>query len=355
MSKLAKLSSIIIIMATLIIGCSNSPMPVAPENDEPFGLALFTLPEGATFESATLHIYVAIPSVQTVNIHRATDDWGEMTVTWNNFDEAFDAAVSGSFEANTNDWSTVNVTSLVGGWLNGAYANHGLLLDQEITPYPRAIYHSREASINQPYLEIGYVVDSETVYQQVACDADAYINEIEPDNNFGSETVLFSGFAADTDYEKQSLLYFDIEGETQTEGCTNTIGYWKNHTGGCRPQSDEVSQFLPITLGNADGDKSVNVTNTRRARRILRQRFGRPFNGITKLYAQLLAAKLNIANGADDSDVAETITAADNFLSDHGRRSWYRLSSDDRNMILGWKDMLDDYNNGEIGPGHCDD
>ena len=31
------------------------------------------------------------------------------------------------------------------------------------------------------------------------------------------------------------------------------------------------------------------------------------------------------------------------------------LSKDDRQMVLEWKDMFDMYNNGHIGPGHCDE
>ena len=31
------------------------------------------------------------------------------------------------------------------------------------------------------------------------------------------------------------------------------------------------------------------------------------------------------------------------------------ISDDDRMMVLAWKTSFDDYNNGDIGPGHCDE
>ncbi|NIS15250.1 MAG: hypothetical protein GWN14_16915, partial [candidate division Zixibacteria bacterium] len=132
-------------------------------------------------------------------------------------------------------------------------------------------------------------------------------------------------------------------------------GYWKNHAG-FGPQDDVVSQYLPIWLGNDDGDMSFAVTDARIAVDILHQHtYGEPSNGITKLYAQLLAAKLNIAAGANDDAIEEVITDADDFLSMYDWEDWYDLGWEDRETVLYWKDMLDSYNNGHIGPGYCDD
>lgn len=130
-------------------------------------------------------------------------------------------------------------------------------------------------------------------------------------------------------------------------GCTLTIGYWKTH-------DDRVTPFLPIWLGNAGGAKSVQVTTAAQAVNVLSMKLGDPSNGITKLYAQLLAAKLNIANGASGSAVASVITAADNFLAMYDYTAWDSLSKGQQNTVLGWMTTLDNYNNGYIGPGHCD-
>ena len=138
------------------------------------------------------------------------------------------------------------------------------------------------------------------------------------------------------------------------EHCTRTIGYWKTHDGS-GPQDDVVTPLLPIWLGTADGTKSIYVDNTTISHNILEQNvYGSPSNGITKLYAQLLGAKLNAANDADISSIAAIIAAADAFLATHDWNDWSSLSKDQMNMVRGWQSTLDDYNNGLIGPIHCD-
>jgi hypothetical protein len=136
-------------------------------------------------------------------------------------------------------------------------------------------------------------------------------------------------------------------------GCTRSKGYWKNHAGAGR-QPDEVTPLLPIWLGDAGGANSLLVDDAATAVAVLSQKsFGSPSNGITKLYAQLLAAKLNIAAGALADDASNTIAAADAFLSDHTWSDWNSLDQAAKSSVLDWKDLLDGYNNGEVGPGAC--
>jgi hypothetical protein len=135
------------------------------------------------------------------------------------------------------------------------------------------------------------------------------------------------------------------------EGCTRTIGYWKNHAG-FGPQPDVVTPLLPVWLGTAGGARSVHVTTTAAAVLLL-DHSGNSSNGINKLYAQLLAAKLNIANGANGSAVTQTIAQVDIFLASHGSSDWSLLSATQRQQAIAWMETLDDYNNGRIGPGHC--
>jgi hypothetical protein len=138
------------------------------------------------------------------------------------------------------------------------------------------------------------------------------------------------------------------------QGCTVTIGFWKTHAG-FGPQANVVSQYLPIWLGNMGGAESINVADSAIAHDILmRDVYGNNDNGITKLYAQLLGAKLNIAAGASNSAVAAVITAADNFLATNYWTSWEGLSKSTKKMVLAWMTALDNYNNGLTGPGHCD-
>ena len=144
-------------------------------------------------------------------------------------------------------------------------------------------------------------------------------------------------------------FYNQPEGE---DGCSFTIGYWKTHAGFTGNNPDVVTQFLPIDLGTSGGAKTLTVSTASQAVSVL-SFFGNASNGINKLYAQLLGAKLNIANGADGSAIASTISAADAFLATHDSADWSSLTKAEKQQVLAWMETLDDYNNGLIGPGHC--
>lgn len=136
-------------------------------------------------------------------------------------------------------------------------------------------------------------------------------------------------------------------GEEQ-KGCTLTIGYWKNHLG-------VLSLYLPKSLGTLEGLKSLPVSTTQVAYDVLGEHtYGTAENGITKLYAQLLAAKLNVSKGASDSSIAEAVLAADAFLASHSYLDWGKLSPEIQAQVLEWKTLFDDFNNGLVGPPHCD-
>lgn len=128
-----------------------------------------------------------------------------------------------------------------------------------------------------------------------------------------------------------------------------TIGYWKTHAGFTGNNGDKVSQYLPIWLGTADGVKSIKVTTASDAVKVLEMKtYGSASNGITKLYAQLLAAKLNIANGADASKISATINSADVFLAGKDYVSWSSIDAAAKANVLSWMNTLDTYNNGAL-------
>ncbi len=173
---------------------------------------------------------------------------------------------------------------------------------------------------------------------------------LDSDADATGNTICTTLDAGETDLTWDMGIYRPVQ-----EGCTRTIGYWKTHAG-FGPQPDMVSQYLPVWLGDAGGAKSLHITSAAMAYAVLSQNvYGAPNNGITKLYAQLLAAKLNFAAGASDADVVGAVLDADDFLADHNYMDWTGLTHQEKNWVNGWKSTLDDYNNGCIGPGHCDD
>ncbi len=364
MKNAAKLLVLFLALGILTIGCQNEPnMMGSPEPSsmgQP-GMAKLVIPAGATLVSAKLYVYEIGAHGHTVNVHRITADWDEMVVTWNNFGSSYAPDIFGTFVADAAGWKWVDVTTLVQGWLDGTYDDFGLLLDQVDEVYPRCKYYSKENTDHpeyQPYLEVCYSDNGGTTCDIAEDIADTYVYQNEPNSNRGWDIWLYSGWYNDMDLEKQVLIKFDLEVDEEEDGCSHTIGYWKTHAG-FGPQADMVTQYLPIWLGDPGdpGDvKSIPVTTAAIAVDVLKMKtYGTNSNGITKLYAQLLGTKLNLASGAGGSVVADAIDAADAFLTDHDWMDWENLSEEDRDMVMGWQGMFDDYNNGDIGPGHCDD
>ena len=128
-------------------------------------------------------------------------------------------------------------------------------------------------------------------------------------------------------------------------GCTFGQGYWKTHgPEGCNPSSSaNVWPVSGLTVGN------VNYTDLE-----LCSIFNTPAagNGLLSLAHQLIAAKLNIANGADGTAIASTIAAADALIGNLvippvGSGNLSAASTSALNAAL------TNYNEGATGPGHC--
>jgi len=120
------------------------------------------------------------------------------------------------------------------------------------------------------------------------------------------------------------------------QNCTYTIGYWKNHP--------EQFPVVSLTLG------TVNYTAAQLLSILQEPAHGRK---LVILAHQLIAAKLNIANGANASSIATTIANADALIGIKVVPP-VGAGSVTNNPATGYSNTLDDYNNGLIGPGHCD-
>ena len=113
-------------------------------------------------------------------------------------------------------------------------------------------------------------------------------------------------------------------------------GYWKNHLSKAK---------LPQTLGNYsvdDYDEATAVYGGMNCSNVQDQ------NAIGCLAGHLLAAKLNVANGADGC-IGATIAAADLFLKSIGYSgptgSYPTLTATQRSRAISLKTTLDQYNN----------
>jgi hypothetical protein len=129
-----------------------------------------------------------------------------------------------------------------------------------------------------------------------------------------------------------------------SDSCTLTQGYWKTH--GPIPTGNNSNEWPAneLTLG------SVLYTDLQ-----LQSIFDTPAGGnaLVALAHQLIAAKLNVANGADDSAIAGAIASADALIGGLvvppvGAGS---LPNSATSALTG---TLGSFNEGLIGPGHCE-
>jgi hypothetical protein len=127
-------------------------------------------------------------------------------------------------------------------------------------------------------------------------------------------------------------------------GCTWTQGYWKNHN----HYATRSNRHIPWPISEDTAYFSCAETWYT----ILQQNSGRGGGGgglLAQLGQQYVAARLNLAMGA--SATPEVLRAVDDLeviLFD------CEVSSDERADGLAAMEILDDYNNGRLGPGHCD-
>jgi hypothetical protein len=131
-------------------------------------------------------------------------------------------------------------------------------------------------------------------------------------------------------------------------GCTLTQGYWKTHNDGvCLiDSSSPLCVAWPVsglTLGTVayTNAQLVTILNTPAAG-----------DNLLSLAHQLIAAKLNVAHGADPTAVAQTIADADTFIG--GMAVGVNpLPKSLNGAASALTSALTAYNEGSTGPGHC--
>lgn len=121
-----------------------------------FDLSL--IPPGSTINEATLKLYLNDMSGKKsikAEAFRATGDWDEQTLSWNNKPTGPEIGKTATVSDNRGN-KNFDLTSLVAGWLAGSYPNFGLFLDYSGKDTYSVVFNSREAPNNQPYLVIYY-------------------------------------------------------------------------------------------------------------------------------------------------------------------------------------------------------
>jgi hypothetical protein len=277
-----------------------------------------------------------------VTLHRITNSWEENIVTWNNFGGSFDATSSGSFVPTGTGWHTTNVTGLVNGWIDGTYPNYGALL-KETSPDTNQSYSSKEGS-DSPYLKVWWTLNDSSGYDSTDAFADSYIQSDSGDINFGSSMELMTGWQ-DT-IETQTLVSFEFE--VVYLSCTHGKGYWKTHSAYGPAPYDSTWALL--------GEDSTFFLSNQTNYEVM----WTPPSGGNSYYMlahQYIATILNIFSGADPGEIQETLDDATDMFETYTPEEIGSLRGNNpiRQEFIALKNMLARYNDGEIGPGNCDE
>lgn len=119
--------------------------------------------------------------------------------------------------------------------------------------------------------------------------------------------------------------------------CTYSQGYWRNH-----PNAWPLTSLTLGTVTYQAAELMAILDDPARG------------NGLVILVHQLIAAKLNIANGADPSAVQQAVTDADNMIGAlvvPPIGDGYLTPAQTGDLT----ETVTEYNEGTIGPGHCND
>jgi hypothetical protein len=332
---------------------SESPVePTASRDASAIGSALKS-DHIVGVHSATMRIYAIETNIAPVKVYRVTGDWVEATVTFNSFGGQYDPAALDFFMVDELGYREVDLTDLVAGWVAGDFPNFGLLLDQDTDGTPWAKYNSREAGSFPPVLEVCY----ETLEGGIECvtveaAADAYIWSLHPDDARGDDVALYTGWITETEHEKQSLLRFELteipDDPEDPEGCSLTPGYWMTHSEYGPAPYDPTWAELP------DGADTPFFLSGKSYLQVLHT----PPAGGHAYYIlafQYIAAELNRFAGADLAAVQAAFDGATAIFETYTPDQVKNFSRPMRAQLIEWADLLDEYNNGLIGPGHCDD
>lgn len=142
-----------------------------------------------------------------------------------------------------------------------------------------------------------------------------------------------------------NILFGNKVKPAENPGCTFTQGYWKNKAGKAL-----MTQLIPVG-GLLLGTTAYSVNQ-------LQAILDTPVqgNGLLNLAHQLIAAKFNLLNGASGTALGTSIATADTLIgslvvgvdvvTNGSNPALYA-------QMIAVKDTLASFNEGQIGPGHC--
>jgi hypothetical protein len=143
------------------------------------------------------------------------------------------------------------------------------------------------------------------------------------------------------------------------EGCTLTQGYWKTHNESFHGGAPADDTWL--LLGDVDGDGTEEYEGEEfflSGLTYFEVLWTNPGgNAYFQLAHQYIAAQLNMLDGADGSAIATAFAQATTLFETYTDEEIGALKGNNplRKQFISLAGTLADYNEGDIGPGHCDE
>jgi hypothetical protein len=168
------------------------------------------IPAGTSITQATLRLYLGSSCdyanrSHTVQVYRTSGNWAEMSVTWNSKPGYAEGYGSSSLRSLGWGWYSFDVTGLVQGWVNGSFANQGLMLrgpESSGSSSARLGFETRENSgtTYDPHIVITYPgTTSADVPEEQMISLAEYGPTGQDAAGFTLDEVEYSAFAADAD------------------------------------------------------------------------------------------------------------------------------------------------------------
>jgi hypothetical protein len=170
-----------------------------------------------------------------------------------------------------------------------------------------------------------------------------------PDTGTNTSNCLFIGNA----WAQGAVLEFccnDTQPPEPPGGpCTRTIGYWKTHN----KYRTQQSQLIPWPIPDAEDNYFASCDELTWLEILWEPVRGNKWLVLAKQY---IGATLNIAAGTDPTDIQAYLPCAEELLIDGSTDC--RLDNKNAKAcgksVTKLASLLDGYNNGVTGPGHCD-
>lgn len=189
-------------------------------------------------------------------------------------------------------------------------------------------WSDRAIPITIPAQSSGTSVVEVELFSEGDADGDGNPDEPSPTNGLDPESISWI------------VSTLSVEPPPTGPNCTFTWGFWKNHF-----------EDWPSTVSPQDIFFLSNMTWA--------EVLGTPVRGnqYYNLAHQYIAAKLNSLNGADVNDLNGALTTAEGLFNTYTPAdiAGLRGNNPTRKNFVNTAATLDAFNNGEIGPGHCND